>query len=314
MGALTLHQGGAVAARDLTPAQLDLVRKTVAKDCNPDEFNLFIAVAQRTGLDPLRKQITCIVHNKDNARRQLTIITQIDGFRVIAARSGDYRPMDSSPVFEFDERAKDEATNPLGLVRAEVKCWKRYGDDWHPIIGEAYWSEFAPLKDEWSGGQKTGRKTLAENWARMPRLMLAKVAEAQALRRGWPDNLAGVYAEEEFDRMTVIDATATEIVEARAVEQRQAKLGGSESVMLCVALGEPLERVSKGAVIDRLFALYREATESGWIEWFRKTNQESLKQVWAWFPADALEAKRFSEQRIEILRAEEAEPTKSGEA
>jgi phage recombination protein Bet len=294
------------AARDLTPAQLTMVRETMAKDCNDREFNLFMAVCQRTGLDPIKRQISCMVHNKDKPdKRQLTIIVQIDGLRVIAKRSGDYRPMETAPLYEFDERVKDEATNPLGLVRVEVRAWKRYGDEWFPVVGEAYWSEFAPLKDEWQNNQKTGRKVLSGKWGDMPRLMLAKCAEAQALRRGWPDDMSGLYAEEEFDRLQVIDVTPTEIIEQRAAEQRQARLGGSESVMLCVALGEPLERVGRGMIIDRLFELYREAAESGWIEWFRKTNAESLKQAWAWHPGDALEAKRFSEQRIEILREEE---------
>ena len=300
--------------RDLTPAQLDLVRRTYARDCTDEEFNLFIAQAHRAGLDPFRKQITCVVHNKKSAeKRQLTIITTIDGFRAIAARHGDYRPMDAAPLVETDERLKDPVTNPEGLIRAEVRVWKRYGSEWFAIIGEAHWKEFAPLRDEWVNGDKTGRKILNDTWRNMPRLMLVKCAEAQALRRGWPDDMSGIYTEEEMDR-TIIEGTATEIVAHHAEEQRQARLGGSESVMLCVTIGEPLERVSKGAVIDRLIELYREATESGWIEWFRKTNQESLKQVWAWFPNDALEAKRFSEQRMEILRAEEAEKAKASDA
>ena len=177
------------AARDLTPAQLTMVRETMAKDCNDREFNLFMAVCQRTGLDPIKRQISCMVHNKDKPdKRQLTIIVQIDGLRVIAKRSGDYRPMETAPLYEFDERVKDEATNPLGLVRVEVRAWKRYGDEWFPVVGEAYWSEFAPLKDEWQNNQKTGRKVLSGKWGDMPRLMLAKCAEAQALRRGWPDD------------------------------------------------------------------------------------------------------------------------------
>lgn len=291
--------------RDLTPAQLDLVRKTYARDCTNEEFDLFIAQAQRAGLDPFRKQITAVVHNKKNPeKRQLTVITTIDGFRVIAARHGDYRPMDTAPVIEADEKAKD-ATNPLGLVRAEVRVWKRFGGEWHPIIGEAWWTEFAPLKDEWSDGQRTGRKTLNDTWQKMPRLMLAKCAEAQALRRGWPEDIGGLYTEEEMER-TIIEGTATEIVAHHAEEQRQKRIGGSEAVMFCVEIGQPLERVARGQIADFVHAYLRNADSAGQVEWFMKANAEPLKQFWAWEPGDALEVKRFAEMRIKAFQEQGA--------
>lgn len=287
--------------RDLTPAQLDLIRKTYAKDCNNEEFDLFIAQAQRAGLDPFRKQITAIVHNKKNPeKRQLTVITTIDGFRVIAARHGDYRPMDARPVIETDENAKDPLTNPEGIVRAEVRVWKRFGSEWHPMVGEAYWTEFAPMKDEWVNGDRTGRKILNDTWKNMPRLMLVKCAEAQALRRGWPEDIGGLYTEDEIAR-TVIDATATEIVAHHAEEQRQKRIGGSEAVMFVMEMGQPLERVARGQIADFAHAYIRNADSAGQIEWWLKANAEPLKQFWAWEPGDALQVKRFAEDRIKAM-------------
>lgn len=297
------------AAGVLNSSQIDLVRRTVAKDCEPAEFDLFMAQAQRAGLDPLRRQISAIVFNKSSAKRQLAIVTTIDGLRAIAARHGDYRPMDSAPLIEVDQTLKSPL-NPHGLVRAEVRCWKRFGPDWHPIVGEAWWDEFAPLKDEWANGQKTGQKTLGDTWARMPRLMLAKVAEAQALRRGWPDDMGGIYAEEELSRALVIDATATEMVERHHEDQRQKRLGGSEAVMLFVGPEQPLERVERGKLADRLLAIYREADSVDLIDWFRRANQEPLKQFWAWSPGDALEVKAFAEARVEQLRRQATETQK----
>jgi phage recombination protein Bet len=284
--------------RELTPAQLDLVRKTYARDCTNEEFDLFVAQARRAGLDPFRKQITCVIHNKKNAeKRQLTIITTIDGFRAIANRHGDYRPMDTAPIVETNESLKDPVTNPEGLVRAEVRVWKRFGAEWHPIVGEAWWGEFAPFKDEWVNGDRTGRKILNDTWRNMPRLMLVKCAEAQALRRGWPDDMSGLYTEEEMER-TIIDGTATEIVAHHAEEQRQKRIGGSEAVMFVTAMGQPLERVPRGHLADFCHAFIRNAESAGEIEWFLRANAESMKQFWAWEPGDALEVKRFAENRI----------------
>jgi phage recombination protein Bet len=283
--------------RDLTPPQMTLARNTIAKDCNGEEFNLFIAVAQRTGLDPLRKQISAIVFNKGNAaKRQMAIITNIDGLRVIAARQGDYRPMDTAPVIIYDEALKGP-TNPLGIDYAQVQCWKRYGTDWFPIIGQAYWVEFAPCKDEWVNGQKTGAQYLAENWAKMPRLMIAKVAEAQALRRGWPEDMSGLYEQSEMDRSIIIDATATEIVEQHAEQEREKRIGGGQRAYFVFASGGAIETIERGQIADRI-ASWVESASAEDVKGFKLRNAESLKQFWAWEPSDALAVKKMMEDKI----------------
>jgi hypothetical protein len=44
----------------------------------------------------------------------------------------------------------------------------------------------------WTDNQPTERKVLDKSgrWADMPFLMLAKCAEAQAIRKGWPEDLS----------------------------------------------------------------------------------------------------------------------------
>lgn len=306
MTALAPRNVTPLSAADFTAPQLALIRQTDAKDCNDAEFNQFIEVSRALGLSPLRRQISAVVFNKNRPdKRNMAIIVRIDGFRAIAARQGDYRPMATAPRFDISEDAKGP-TNPHGIVRCEVECFKRFGDEWFPVVGEAYWDEFAPLENEWADdgtGQRrpTGRQKLTETWTKMGRLMIAKCAESQALRRGWPEHFSGVYADEEMDRAIVIEGTATEIVSQHHETQRQARLGGSEAIMLCINIGEPLERCARGQIADRLFDLVKNATEAEYIQWFRKANSEPLKQFWAWEPGDALEVKRFMDQQIEIL-------------
>lgn len=73
--------------------QLALIRRTVAKDCDAAEFDLFIHVCRAVRLDPLRRQIYAFVFGKDNPKkRQMTIVTSIGGYRSIAERTGNYRP------------------------------------------------------------------------------------------------------------------------------------------------------------------------------------------------------------------------------
>ena len=88
------------SAAGFTPPQLKLIRQTVASDTNESEFDLFIAAARNAGLDPFRKQISAIVFSKnDPKKRKMSIITTIDGFRVIAERTRLYRPDDQPPVY-----------------------------------------------------------------------------------------------------------------------------------------------------------------------------------------------------------------------
>lgn len=298
--------------RDHTAAQVALIKRTVAKDCDADEFNLFMAAAQRTRLDPLRKQISAIVFNKKRAdKRQLAIITTIDGLRVIASRCGDYRPMETAPRIEYDETAKDPATNPLGIVRAEVICFKRHGEEWHPVAGEAYWDEFAPIEDEWAEGPdgrraKTGKRKLSDTWKRMGRLMIAKCAEGQALRRGWPDDLAGLYGEDEMQKAIVIDV-ASEIIEDYEEQQRTQRIGHGQGLMFQTEAGAPLVHVERGKIADFLYSFYRNADTAEQIGKFREINAESLKAFWAWEPGDAHEIKQFAEQRLEAFKQGDAQ-------
>jgi phage recombination protein Bet len=296
---------------DLSPRQLDLIRRTVAKDCDTTEFDHFMAVASRLGLDPLRKQICAMVFNKNDAKkRNMSIITQIDGFRVIAARQGDYRPMETAPIIEYDEAAKDPATNPLGIVRAEVRVWKRHGSEWHQVAGEAYWDEFVPLEQEWAYDeiagkrQPTGPRVLTEKspWRRMGRVMIAKVAEAQALRRGWPDDLSGVYADEELHRAQVIDV-ASELVANYQETERLQRVGAKDTLLFLFDFESGnLEAVERGNIADRLTRFYeREAASAQQIIDFRQRNEASLKTFWAWAPGDALEVKKIAEGRVAAL-------------
>lgn len=297
--------------RDYSPEQLSLVRRTIAKDTNPDEFDMFIEVCRRVGLDPFRRQIYANVYNKDKAdKRQMVLITSIDGFRAVAARNGDYRPDDQPPMIEYDEAEKDPKTNPKGIVRATVKCFKR--DDrgeWFPVVGTAEWEAFAPLTEKWAEGEDGRRRPTGEFeldpknnfWKRMGPHMLAKCAEAQAIRRGWPEDLSGLYAPEEMHQADVIDATATEIVERHQTEQRMAKIGGSRTVPIVWRYGGEIEMVPVGQMADRALEMIAGADSAAELAHWRDTNREGLRQFWGMSASDALAVKDALEKKIAAL-------------
>jgi phage recombination protein Bet len=251
---------------DFTDKQKALIKRTVARDCNDNEFEQFIHVCRHTRLDPLRRQIYAFVYNKHDPRlRQLVIVVSINGYRAIADRTGNYRPDEQSTRFEYGE--KDPKINPLGIVKCETTVYKHSHGEWYPINGTAYWDEYVPLYNGEIDRRKTG-------WAKMPRIMLSKVAEASALRKAWPDDFAGLYGEEEMDREHILDLTATEVP---VTEEKTDKPNG----VTIVPIGEYREKV---------LAFITQHEENQAMVWkWKEKNKESFREYWAQDKAGAFQ-------------------------
>jgi phage recombination protein Bet len=297
--------------REFSTAQLKLIRRTVARACTDGEFDEFAAVATQCGLDPLRRQITPLVLNANDAeRRRLICWATIDGLRVIAARQGDYRPMECAPVMERDEERIDADKNPLGITRAEVRAWKASEGIWHPVAGEAWWDEYAPLREEWEQDgdgrrARSARQLLDPAWRRMGRVMIAKCAEAQALRRGWPNLLSGLYGEEELHALRLAEHTASEILR-QTDEQALRRQVSKRTLWFVFEPGGRFEPVTLERVSDRLRSFYEATTSREDIERFEDVNRASLLTLWEWAPGEALALKHISEAQRKALSGRNA--------
>ncbi len=165
---------------EFTNEQIELIKKQIANGCNNDELQLFLYQCKRTGLDPLTRQIYAI-----KRAGRMTIQTSIDGFRVIAERSGTYAGQDE-PVWTY----KPDGT----IEKCCVKVYRFRGDIRYPAgVGVAFFSEYYP-------NPVNLQKTLAHT-------MIAKVAEALALRKAFPQDLSGLYT---ADEMQQANTTPTE--------------------------------------------------------------------------------------------------------
>lgn len=296
-----------------SPSQLQIIKTTVARDTNSSEFDLFMEACKSYGLDPFRKQIHAVVYNKDREdRRKMTIIVSRDGLRVLASRSGDYRPASEPAVIVYDDGLRGP-TNPKGIFSATVKLWKQdKRGEWFPVIGEAHWDEFAPLSDEWGEDPETGKrrptgkKTLdaSGNWAKMPLVMITKCAESQALRAGWPETFGSLYSEEEMERLET-QATASQAMEEFARAEREKRTGGAGLLMVFSDNG-PLEKVSLGSVADRCIG-FIEQNEPLEVWKFRTRNEHALRDFWAHMPGDALELKKKFEAKLQSFQIEHDE-------
>lgn len=167
---------------------------------NPD-LAVFLNFAQRTGLDPFARQIYMIGRNQKTTNgwtTKWTIQASIDGLRIVAERSGDYAGQVGPEFCGEDGQWRDVWVSQTPPVAARVGVL-RHGFT-APLYAVAYWHEFVQSKD--------GKPSAM--WANKPLLMLAKCAEALALRKAFPNDLAGLYTADEMGHPEARQAASTQ--------------------------------------------------------------------------------------------------------
>jgi phage recombination protein Bet len=174
----TTAQLQAVPAFEITREQIDLIKQTVMPQASDLELDLFINFCRTKRLDPLSKQVYAT--RQKNGTWQF--FSSIDGLRVIAQRSGEYLGQTAPFWCGPDGEWRDVWLSEDNPSAAKIGVWKRGNSE--PTWGVATFKSY--------GRGKQG------NWTSMPDVMLAKCAEAIALRKAFPDDLSGVYVKEEF--------------------------------------------------------------------------------------------------------------------
>lgn len=158
---------------------IELIKKQCCPKATDQELRLFLYVCSRVALDPLLKQIYGIHRqNKKTGVYTMTIQVGIEGMRLIADRSRNYSP-GKEPTYGYKDNM---------LVSATAHIRKRTPDgSWHDVSSTCFMSEYAP--EGWNNF-----------WTKMPHVMLAKCAEASALRKAFPAEMCGLYIAEEMDQ------------------------------------------------------------------------------------------------------------------
>jgi phage recombination protein Bet len=158
----------------ITNEQTDLIKRTICQGATDAEMKLFFYDCTRRGVHPLDK----LIHFTKRAGKY-TPITSIDFMRQRAQASGVFAG-EEEPVYTF---LPSGAVDTCKYVVYRLVQGQRYS--W---TATARWDEYYP------GDQ------LGFMWKKMPSLMLAKCAEALALRKAFPAELQGLYVKEEMDQ------------------------------------------------------------------------------------------------------------------
>lgn len=197
-------------------AQVKALAHMGVQDAPPADLAVFFHQARRTGLDPFARQIYMIARWDGRAKQnKWTIQASIDGLRIVATRTGEYAGQDGPYWCGEDGQwadvwlsAQPPAAAKVGVLRTGFT---------QPVWGVARYSSYAQTYKD----RDTGRESPTGTWAKMPDVMLAKCAEALALRKAFPQDLSGIYVAEEMGQAgpPVTQATA---LSAEAAERLRA--------------------------------------------------------------------------------------------
>jgi phage recombination protein Bet len=188
----------------MSPSDIEILKNSKFKGFTDAEISYCAKVSNQLQLSPFLNQLHFVRRKNKDGTASIAAQVGIDGFRLAANRTGFYAGADDI-AFEI---AGPTAKKPM---KATATVYKIVGGVRCAFTASARWEEFYnPI-----GGL----------WDKLPFQMLGKCAEAQALRKAFPAELAGVYSNEEMDQADVLSkakAVETKVAESEASTQDEA--------------------------------------------------------------------------------------------
>lgn len=278
--ALTIAQPRSQSA-DFSQPELDLLKSTICKGSTDEEFSFFVRVAKHSGLDPFAKQIHAVKRWDGRANREImSIQTSVDGFRLIAQRTGDYEGQTAPQWCGQDMQWRDVWLDDEPPAAARVGVRRKGFHE--PAWGVARWKSYA----------QTGKSGLMPMWAKMPDVMLAKCAECLALRKSFPQEMNGIYADEEMpapEGAKVKESTVTG--ETKTVKTKwtpeEAQQGGEIRALFMAIGGDAwVTHTSKRMGYDKASDVIL-SLRSAYDAWTPEQREEAMALVEKFHAADA---------------------------
>lgn len=181
----------ALAGLEWSPETVRLLREQIAPDLTPAEMDVFLAVCRHRGLNPLDPgQIYAIKRrDRESNSKKMVIQTGVDGFRLMAERTGQYIGQTQTYWAGRDGRWSEVWLGDGPPSAAKVGVKRR---DWP----ETQWA-VARLQSYVQRVRRDNGMVPTSQWQKMPDVMLAKCAEVLAFRKAFPQIFDNVLADVE---------------------------------------------------------------------------------------------------------------------
>lgn len=213
----------------------------VSNDVAQADLAIFLTQSKRTGLDPFSRQIYMIGRKQKTANgyeTKQTIQVGIDGLRAIAHRVAQqcHEVFSMSDTLWADKNGVWHdvwlALEPPAAAKVSVK---RGGGVFSAV---AIFKEYAPVYN----GKLSGM------WASKPALMIAKCAEALALRKAFPSDMSGIYTDDEMEKAE--DVSAPTVVETSTQQQSETTSHSSPQVSTQEQRAQILAMLAEAGIRD----------------------------------------------------------------